>query len=719
MIPFMFLVLAAASMAMLSVAVAWGATSALYSSPLMCALWALCAASSLTLFVKRRIWKHPAVMLIHVALILILIGGAVTHFDGSQGMVSLRVGGEEISEYVDDEDGEKIRLPFALSAVAYETIYYPNTAIPSGFHANLQIKTPTNEKEDFQLSINKPVEKKGYKFVLKSVDGDGGGFTLNIRRDKVGTTISFCAYGLLIIGCLLYFFQRNSAFRLALGRLQKLKESALLIFVAMISMVYSPEISAMKIPEPVVNRFSSLQTLHNGRVTSLVTVANDFVSTLTGGTNSWNGHPAEEIMIGYLFDFSAWKKAKIIKVKNKEFRDLLGVHAKLASYADYMKAVTEGRLDISDIAVTSRYAEDIGRFETVTRLLAGDLLKIYPVVREGATEWLTPASKLPPDMKDGEWILVKRSIGLINRSILERDWEEALDLIEMISDYQVKRTGMSPKSPWLLSMESLYYRYGGGLWLALSTISFGLVLVFIGIAGSFFRQKKRRMVGGVVLSLIFVVLTSLIGFRWWLSGHIPLSNGFETMQFMGWLMLLLSISLYKTDILWAGMASLGAGLSLAVAAMSGDSASLGPLMPVLSSPLLCVHVVLVMAAYSLLLMMTIAGVIALCPVDNNLKLKLTALGHTMLYPAISLLAAGIFIGAVWAEMSWGIYWSWDPKEVWALITLLVYSLPAHPFILRKFAVGKFFNIYVVISFLSVLITFFGVNLFLGGMHSYA
>ncbi len=145
-----------------------------------------------------------------------------------------------------------------------------------------------------------------------------------------------------------------------------------------------------------------------------------------------------------------------------------------------------------------------------------------------------------------------------------------------------------------------------------------------------------------------------------------------------------------------------------------------PLLPVLRSPFFSLHISTIVTAYALLLAIMVVGVIAVVKPKNTERLeKLKTLSTTMLYPAVALLAIGIFIGAVWANVSWGNYWAWDPKEVWALITLLVYAAPLHGKIWKTFQKPLFFHIYCILAILSVLITYFGVNLFLGGVHAYS
>ena len=144
-----------------------------------------------------------------------------------------------------------------------------------------------------------------------------------------------------------------------------------------------------------------------------------------------------------------------------------------------------------------------------------------------------------------------------------------------------------------------------------------------------------------------------------------------------------------------------------------------PLLPVLRSPFFSIHIATIVTAYALLLGIMVVGIIAILKPKETARLeRMKSLSTAMLYPAVALLAMGIFIGAVWANVSWGNYWSWDPKEVWALITLLIYAAPLHEKIWKTFDKPLFFHIYSILAFLSVVITYFGVNLILGGVHAY-
>lgn len=200
-----------------------------------------------------------------------------------------------------------------------------------------------------------------------------------------------------------------------------------------------------------------------------------------------------------------------------------------------------------------------------------------------------------------------------------------------------------------------------------------------------------------------------------------MANGFETMQFMAWATLIVTIIMQKRFEPIRQLGPLLAAFALLVAMITDANPQITQLMPVLQSPLLSVHVMVIMFAYALfglMALIAIEGITAHCQGDSRQTAQLAALSQLLLYPAVALIAIGIFIGAVWANVSWGRYWSWDAKETWALITMLIYSAPLHSD-LKWIGKPLHLHIYMLLAFLSVLMTYFGVNYFLSGMHSYA
>lgn len=259
--------------------------------------------------------------------------------------------------------------------------------------------------------------------------------------------------------------------------------------------------------------------------------------------------------------------------------------------------------------------------------------------------------------------------------------------------------------------------------LAIVSIIGGAVLFFLYSVASHTNRLLRYI--RILMTFLSVVVASyvllLMLLRGYIGGYMPLSNGFETMLFMALSALLAGMVIQRRFLLAGSLALLVAGFALLVAGM-GDSTRITPLVPVLQSPLLSIHVAVIMVSYSLFSFAMLNGVVALILFVRGGKMPqieyMASVTRLLLYPALFLLVTGIFVGAVWANISWGRYWGWDPKEVWALITMLVYSLPLHSRSFKCFNRPMFLHLFSVVAFLTVLATYFGVNFILGGLHGY-
>ncbi len=311
-----------------------------------------------------------------------------------------------------------------------------------------------------------------------------------------------------------------------------------------------------------------------------------------------------------------------------------------------------------------------------------------------------------------------------------RDMDEKVGLIMMLREgtlfKSVPQDGSVQVSERRLHAELLYNRIPFSkilfmVCLTLGFLSFGVLL------SRLLWQKECRwldVVFSVGLYLCLAVIAFAFALRWYIAGHVPLSNGYETMQFVALCMLLTSAVLHRRFRFMVPFGFLLAGFTLLVAWLGEMNPQITPLMPVLHSPWLSSHVSLIMMSYALFAFLLLNGLLALFLMwhgrgESAQVGLLTDLSKLLLYPALACLSVGIFLGAVWANVSWGRYWGWDPKEVWALITMLVYSLALHGQSLTWFRSSKHFHLFMVLAFLTVLMTYFGVNYILGGMHSYA
>lgn len=272
------------------------------------------------------------------------------------------------------------------------------------------------------------------------------------------------------------------------------------------------------------------------------------------------------------------------------------------------------------------------------------------------------------------------------------------------------------------SMTELYSVIGYSKVPAMVLVTWGIVL-FVAV-GVFMARKKnitRRLVSAQIVTAIlaFAYLSLILGVRWFLQHHVPMASGYEMMMLIAWCaMLAACLSVRKLPVL-GPMAFILAGFAMLVAILGEPEPVISPLMPVLSSPLLAIHVSCMMVAYTMFGLAALNGIMGLAVRNEPSSQSLADISMVILYPAVFLLTAGTFLGAIWANISWGSYWMWDPKETWALVTMMVYAFALHGASVPKFRNPRFLHIFTIVAFMCVLITYFGVNLLLGGMHSYA
>ena len=321
--------------------------------------------------------------------------------------------------------------------------------------------------------------------------------------------------------------------------------------------------------------------------------------------------------------------------------------------------------------------------------------------------WYASTDTLPFDMDSGEWLFVRKVLGLVREDVVLGDYDGASEVLAKLRMWQEEKCGadnLPTNTVW--QAEQLYNTVDRPKPAAMAALTAGILLFVLTCAGMTSPALRRvcsRSVrpAAILTGVFFLYLTLLLILRWVASGHVPMSNGFETMMMIAWSSCVLSLALFRKLPVIQPFAMLMCGFALLVASIGESDPGMTSLMPVLSSPLLSVHVACMMISYSLLGLLALNGVMGIWAGRGS-----SPEAHTV-------------IGAVWANVSWGRYWAWDPKEVWALITIIVYAAALHSRSLRFLAAPRAFHWYSAAAFLCVLITYFGVNFFLGGMHSYA
>lgn len=711
----------------------------IYSSVPFVILWGVTAITSLLYIIKSKLHRQPVIFLLHLSLLFILAGAFTTWIYGEQGTMRVRQGEQQTS--FTDSKGISHQLPFSITLNQFEIIYYKGTLAPMDFISHISVADKDCHRQiQGKVSMNHIFSYQHYRFYQSGYSEDNEGSVFSVSHDPYGIGITYAGYTLLLLSTVFFFFSPQSRFRQLLKSplLHRSLTVILLLFAFSLNSIFlkanSP--SPKVLPREVAEHFGDLYILYNNRICPLQTFARDFTIKLYG-SSSYKGLTPEEVLTGWLFYYDSWKNEPIIRIKSNEARKLLEIEGNYARLKDYISTINEYKLEkmMNHIRSGEQVTDKRGieeadeKFNIINLVCTGAMMKIFPCrnIAGKTLEWYSQSDQLPQDMDNDKWVFIRKSMSYVNEMIVMKKYNDACLLLEKIKKYQQKECdGLLPADN-KFKAEKIYNQFDYSKSVAMACICIGLIC-FIYYCHCMASQKrtsrKAIIILNILLWIVFTYLSAAICLRGYVSNHLPLSNGFETMQFMAWCTLLLTFLLQRKFAMLLPFGFLLCGLTLMVSMLGESNPQITQLMPVLQSPLLSIHVVVIMIAYSLLAFIMLNGVTAVILHQSQKECKeqierLQIISQIILYPAIFLLAIGIFIGAVWANVSWGRYWGWDPKEVWALITMLVYALALHPRSLPWFHRTMFFHVFCITAFITVLITYFGVNFLLGGMHSYA
>lgn len=711
----------------------------IYSSVPFVILWGVTAITSLLYIIKSKLHRQPVIFLLHLSLLFILAGAFTTWIYGEQGTMRVRQGEQQTS--FTDSKGISHQLPFSITLNQFEIIYYKGTLAPMDFISHISVADKDCHRQiQGKVSMNHIFSYQHYRFYQSGYSENNEGSVFSVSHDPYGIGITYAGYTLLLLSTVFFFFSPQSRFRQLLKSplLHRSLTVILLLFAFSLNSNFlkANSTSPKVLPREVAEHFGDLYILYNNRICPLQTFARDFTVKLYG-SSSYKGLTPEEVLTGWLFYYDSWKNEPIIRIKSNEARKLLEIEGNYARLKDYISTINEYKLEkmMNHIRSGEQVTDKRGieeadeKFNIINLVCTGAMMKIFPCrnIAGKTLEWYSQSDQLPQDMDNDKWVFIRKSMSYVNEMIVMKKYNDACLLLEKIKKYQQKECdGLLPADN-KFKAEKIYNQFDYSKSVAMACICIGLIC-FIYYCHCMASQKrtsrKAIIILNILLWIVFTYLSAAICLRGYVSNHLPLSNGFETMQFMAWCTLLLTFLLQRKFAMLLPFGFLLCGLTLMVSMLGESNPQITQLMPVLQSPLLSIHVVVIMIAYSLLAFIMLNGVTAVILHQSQKECKeqierLQIISQIILYPAIFLLAIGIFIGAVWANVSWGRYWGWDPKEVWALITMLVYALALHPRSLPWFHRTMFFHVFCITAFITVLITYFGVNFLLGGMHSYA
>lgn len=698
-----------------------------YGSWWFVALWGALTIVACYYMFEQKLYKRFAVFFLHMAFVLILVGALTTFLTAKRGNVHLRKD-LPTTTYTDKENYVQ-PLTFSLSLKDFNITNYPGTDAPLDYQSIIEVNIE-GKKENIIVSMNNIGSVGGYRLFQSSYDSDNEGVTLGVSYDPYGIAITYAGYLCLLIGIIATLLSRKTQMR---SLYRKAIKPTAVIALLMTCMNIGANDNLPTVDKDIAHRLGEIHILYNNRICPMNTVATDFVTKLSGSP-SWHGYSADEIFTSWMIYYSPWEQQKIIRVKSKEVQQLLGIDSQWASYSDFVDDYNEYKLKtaINDVRTGKAHYSLKGlmeadeKFHIIDMFYRGELLHIFPhKLDNGTVKWFSPGSQaLPREIPVKEQFFIKQSMDFLTESIVTGQKDKAMEIAAKIELFQHDMIGSLLPGKNETRAEILYNTLGATKWPVFMILTISLLLC-IALSSSIKICESRWFKAGIMAyaAIIIGYITLQLALRWWLSGHIPVSNGHETMLFMAWAILLIAAFTARKITIVMGYGLLIASFCLLVAILSGSSSQITPLMPVLQSPLLSVHVMTVMCAYALFALQCLLGIQSIIMIKRNSNAmdieRLTALSKLLQYPAVFLLALGIFIGALWANVSWGNYWSWDPKETWALITLMIYGIGFHDRSIKWLQKPIFYHVYITLSFLTILMTYFGVNYFLGGMHSYA
>lgn len=710
-------------------------------------IWAVLAALGAFYIIKRKV-KCASTLALHLSFIIILAGALLTHISAKRGMIHLRIG-QPTDTYMaqDEEQGMKEeKLPFSLCLQKFEAKMHDGTNAVADYSSKFTV-IDGDDKSEGEVSMNNIYSHRSYRLYQSSYDEDGKGSVLAINADPYGIPVTYTGYALLFISLVWLLFDPKGGYRKLL-KSPLLKKGAL-ITALILSMGNIQTLHAESatgnlqnavLPKETAEKFGELHILYNDRICPVQTFALDFCKKIYGA-RSYQGLTAEQVLSGWVFYGNTWANEPFIKIKSGEMKTAMNLpdYASLNTFfnremggytiGQYVQEYYNGQQD-----KFHQQAADIdGKIQIIMELREGISLKVLPYtftknvkatkdhsfIKAGTTTWFSPVDKLPQAVEHQHALYIRNVFSLLNGDVKAGNTSRVNEFFVKMKKYQEVSSGNSLPTNIQYKAERINNAFPFATILFMANLTLGFIALFYTI----YRMTKKREVKvldialPILLVVSFLALTFGLVLRWIISGNVPMSNGYESMLTVAWFVMLIAIFMQFRIRLVMVFGFLLSGFFLLVSHINQMDPAIGQMMPVLNSPLLSMHVSIIMMSYALLSLTFICGIMGICMRSHGEELQ--ALSRVFLYPALTCMGFGIFIGAIWANVSWGNYWSWDSKETWALITFMIYAVVVHTQSLPVFRKPLVYHIYITLAFLSIAMTYFGVNYFLTGMHSYA
>ncbi|MGL4519184.1 MAG: cytochrome c biogenesis protein CcsA [Phocaeicola sp.] len=734
------------------------AKAAVYHSPLFFLLQLLMVVNFVAIVLKRKFVKNKrwTMLTVHAAFILIFCGALVTFVFGQEGILHVREGESTQQMVIRDGDMNVIQtLPFSVELKKFTLSRYPGSSSPSSYESEIILHVD-GEKRHERIYMNNILDVKGYRLFQASYDPDEKGTILTVNQDVAGRVITYIGYSFLFLGLFCFLFSSGSRFTVLRKQLSALrKETLMVLFFTLLSpgsllaqQAAVPDFLDMAqqyaIPTQHAAKFGALLVQsEKGRMMPINTFSSEILRKLykaeTIGTLN-----ADQFLLGLLVMPDVWMHVPLIQNKNSELTAYYQLTPKYCTYLELFDAEGEYKLQEKldeayhkNPAERTRWDKEILKLDEqaniIHQLSLGGLLRIFPKEDDPNHLWYSPGDDLSDfSGKDSMFVsqIMTWYVEEVQNSIQTGNWSKANEVLDMIALYQGKKNTTIAIDPKRIGMEVKYNQLQIFRYVKIGYLSLGGILLLLSFVALFKPSrwiKRAYLVLGIAVLLIYHYQMIGMGMRWYIGGYAPWSNSYETMIYVAWATLTAGLLFARRSQMTFALATLFAGIILFVSGLNWLDPQINPLVPVLKSPWLMFHVAVIVAAYgffgiSFFIGLTNLSLLAFSPaariqgIASRIK-ELSIINEMSLWVGVVLMTIGTFLGAIWANESWGRYWGWDPKETWALITMIVYAIVTHLHLLKGYS-QWLFNLLSVVAFASVLMTYFGVNYFLSGMHSY-
>ena len=665
------------------------------------------------------------------------------------------------------EYGSKfIDLPFAIRLNEFQLERYPGSMAPSSYASEVTV-IKDDKTYDYRIFMNRTLNEGNFLFFQSSYFPDESGTVLSVNNDP-GKWPTYLGYFLLTLGLFLNFFDKKSRFR----KLTKfVANKNLAMFVLTLALLSTQNLKANEsntLPAQEVDditiRVDYLNKLKNeskvtadkfghlvvqssgGRMKPLATLNREIVQKLSG-KSSFMGMDANQIVLGMITRPDIWKDVKIIKINTPKLKKFLGLpeSEKYISFSEafgekneYLLTKESEKALLTKPIERGTYEKDIikvdEKLNIIYSVFNGSLLNIFPKVYDEQSaddnfKWYSPLEAMQEFSGQNQAAIGSVVRGLFN-STMDFDWNSANNYIDMIALYQDKvGTDIKPTAS-KVNAEIVFNKLDIFFNLTLAYVLLGFVMVVLAFVVIFkpeFKPAKTTKIILAILSILFAIQTFGMGYRWYLSGHAPWSDIYETLIYISWSAIFAGVIFFRNSLLALGAATIIAGIFMFTAHLTDVDPQITSLVPVLKSYWLTIHVSILTASYGFFGLSAILGFLTLImfifrknrPHLDDVVRHVSAINEISLIIGLAFITIGNFLGGVWANESWGRYWGWDPKETWAYVSIVVYALVLHLRFVKSLNTPYVLATASLLAFSSIMMTYLGVNFYLSGMHSYA